>query len=105
MDTQNQNWRQGITPSNGVLVQFGLLYLFGVAVERFTPREALILGRTIARLRKEQQWSQATLAEKLDLGLRHVQKLEQGIHSPSLGLLIRLRKTFKIEWAELLNKL
>jgi len=76
-----------------------------VAVQRFTPREALVLGKNIAFLRKESGLSQDVLAERLDVSTRYVQKLEKGIHTPSLGLLVRLRKVLKTQWVHLLEGL
>jgi transcriptional regulator with XRE-family HTH domain len=76
-----------------------------VAVERFNPREAVILGKNIAQMRRERDLSQDELAEKIDVGPRYVQKLERGLHTPSLGLLIRLRKVLRAEWADLLKGL
>ena len=77
----------------------------GVAVPRFIPREALLLGKNIAVIRKASGLSQDILAEKLDVSTRYVQKLESGIHSPSIGLLVRLRKVLKTDWTKLLEGL
>jgi transcriptional regulator with XRE-family HTH domain len=76
-----------------------------VAVIRFSSREARLLGSTVAKLRVAGGLSQDKLAEKLNVSTRYVQKLEAGVHSPSLGLLTKLRKVLKIEWNLLMKDL
>lgn len=42
-----------------------------------------LLGANLKRLREAQDWSQAKLAEKADLSLKMIQKIEYGQTSPS----------------------
>ena len=60
------------------------------------------LGKNIAGLRLKAGLTQDQLAEKLDVTTRYLQKLEGGIHTPSLALLLNLRKMLKADWTELL---
>ncbi|MCK7614899.1 helix-turn-helix transcriptional regulator [Roseibium sediminicola] len=48
----------------------------------------------LKRLRAEQGWSQADLAEKLDVSRQTVIALERGRYDPSLKLAFRLSKVF-----------
>lgn len=48
----------------------------------------------LKRLRAEQGWSQADLAEKLDVSRQTVIALERGRYDPSLKLAFRLSRVF-----------
>jgi len=55
----------------------------------------MTLGDRIKRLRQERNWSQAQLAQRLNLHQKQVSGYERNVHVPSVDVLIRL--------AELLN--
>jgi len=59
---------------------------------------AVKLGKNIAQLRQEIGLTQDSLAERLDVTTRYLQKLERGVHAPSLALLVQLRKSLKTDW-------
>ncbi|MDR1305001.1 MAG: helix-turn-helix domain-containing protein [Verrucomicrobiales bacterium] len=66
---------------------------------------AKTFGNNIRRLRVARKLTQEKLAEACDLCLRYIQKLEGGVKTPSLETLLRLRKTLKCGWPELMAKL
>jgi transcriptional regulator with XRE-family HTH domain len=76
-----------------------------VAVPRFSKIAAAQLGKNIARLRQEAGFTQDLLSERLDVTTRYLQKLERGLHTPSLALLVQIRKTLKADWSILLTGL
>ena len=68
------------------------------------PKKALLhFGRNVAKLRREHGWTQAILAEKLDLNVRHLQKIEAGQVSPSFGSIHRMRSAFQVSWNVLMG--
>ena len=62
------------------------------------------LGRNVARLRSDLDFSQERLAEKADIHPRYLQKLEAGTAHPSLMVLCRLKRSLKCEWNDLLRE-
>ena len=48
----------------------------------------------IKELRAARQWSQATLAEKLDVSRQTVNAIEAGRYNPSLPLAFKLERVF-----------
>ena len=62
------------------------------------------LADKIMTLRRQQGWSQETLAEKLDVTRQSVSKWEQGISDPSTSNLFALAKLFGVSVEELLKE-
>jgi transcriptional regulator with XRE-family HTH domain len=54
------------------------------------------INEKIKKLRKERQWSQADLADKLNVHLTHISRLETGKYPPSLELLKKLAQIFEV---------
>jgi transcriptional regulator with XRE-family HTH domain len=54
------------------------------------------LGDKIKKLRKERKWSQAELAEKLNIHVTHVSRIETERFTPSLDLLKKLAGVFEV---------
>jgi putative transcriptional regulator len=50
----------------------------------------------IAELRAERRWTQADLAERLDVSRQTVNALERGKYDPSLPLAFRLARLFDL---------
>lgn len=62
------------------------------AQARQRERLQLRVGFRVAELRRELGWTQARLAEKLGMNMRHVQAIELGHQNLTLGSLARLAK-------------
>lgn len=60
------------------------------------------LGKKIQKLRKDQGYSQERLSEIIKISRTHMGHIEQGRKSPSLKLLEKLAKTFKIKVKDLI---
>jgi transcriptional regulator with XRE-family HTH domain len=54
------------------------------------------LGEKIKKLRKERKWSQVELAEKLNIHVTHVSRIETERFTPSLDLLKKLSGVFEV---------
>lgn len=54
------------------------------------------VGDRIRRLRKEQGMTQAQLAAKLNIGDRHLRKIEAGEKGPSIDILIEIATLFGV---------
>jgi len=63
----------------------------------------MAIHEKIKELRKEKGWTQAELAEKLDMHPVNMTKLEQGKNMPSADTLIRLSDIFNISIDYLLS--
>jgi transcriptional regulator with XRE-family HTH domain len=72
-----------------------------VTATRFSSTASIRLGKNIARLRRAMGISQDTLAERLNITTRHMQKLEAGEHAPSLPLLLTLHKKLEATWEDI----
>ena len=72
--------------------------------QRFSPAEALRLGKDIAQQRRNARLTQERLAEILKITTRHMQKIEAGGRVPSLHLLADLRRVLKISWEDLFKE-
>jgi transcriptional regulator with XRE-family HTH domain len=59
------------------------------------------LGKNLARLRNSIGLSQAKMAERLGISLRHFQRVESGESAPSIPLLVDLHKFFKTTWEDI----
>jgi len=62
-------------------------------IEIFQPMD---IARKIRELRKEKDWSQAQLGEKIGVTQRHVSSWENGANVPSADALIRLSEALKV---------
>ena len=61
------------------------------------------IGKRIAELRKERQWTQQELAEKIYVTDKAVSKWEQGLGCPELSTMIELSKIFGVSTDYLLK--
>lgn len=61
------------------------------------------LAKTMTRLRGERGWSQEELAEEAELHRTYISGLERGIRNPTLLILERLAKAFKVPLSALLE--
>jgi len=59
------------------------------------------IGRNVARLRLNARLTQEQLAEKVDIGLRHLQRIEAGEKSPSMKTFVRIKKVLNVDWSDL----
>jgi len=62
-----------------------------------------LLGKRIKELRKQKEYTQDYLAEKLKIEPRQLSKLETGKHYPSFETIVYLLKTFNITFEELMS--
>lgn len=63
----------------------------------------ILLGKRIKELRKQRDYTQDFLAEKLNIEPRQLSKLETGKHYPSFETIIAILKTFDITFEELIS--
>ena len=68
-------------------------------LQEFTER----FGQRVAELRRRRGWTQAKLAEKLDVGDAYVAKLEVGMRRPSFELLYNICLVLDTPARELFN--
>ena len=61
----------------------------------------MTLGRTIARLRERKGWTQAKLAQKVELAVAHLNRLEKDRMKPRPSTLERLAEALDVSVAEL----
>jgi putative transcriptional regulator len=71
----------------------------GCLVER--PQEGVPVKNKLRVLRAEQTWSQAELAERLDVSRQTVNALENGKYDPSLPLAFKISNLFKLSIEEI----
>lgn len=64
-------------------------------------REAKVLGLRLRRLREEHEWTLEQTAERCDLDLKHLQKIESGHLNVTLVTLVRLAIGFRLPIAAL----
>jgi len=62
-----------------------------------------LLGKRIKELRKQKEYTQDYLAEKLKIEPRQLSKLETGKHYPSFETIVSLLETFDITFEELIS--
>ena len=65
---------------------------------------SLSLGKSLAVKRKQLGWTQANVAEKLDLDTETISRFERGVSVPSLITLQKLAITLKTTISELLEE-
>ena len=56
----------------------------------------------VKRLRKEKGFTQEALARKTALTREYIARLEQGLHDPSLSVLVKLAKVLKVKVEKLI---
>lgn len=59
------------------------------------------MNNIIRKLRQEKDWSQAELAEHLDVSRQTVNAIETGKYDPSLPLAFKISKVFKLKIEEI----
>lgn len=69
------------------------------AFAEFTER----FGQRVAAIRERRRWTQAKLAEELDVGDSYLGKLEVGIRRPSFRLIFELAERLRVPPRELFN--
>lgn len=60
----------------------------------------MVIQNRIKVLRAERDWTQETLATKLDITRQSVASIEKGKHSLSLELAFRIARTFNVDLIE-----
>src|SRR5215831_10544610 len=60
-------------------------------------------GENLAGLRKGQNWTQETVAEKIGTTTRFIQYLEAGRRIPNVKMVGRLKRVFECTWEQLLE--
>ena len=66
-------------------------------------RDFAIIGENIRRLRKENNYTQESFAEKLRISVKHVSCIENAEANISLPLLLRIKHFFSVDANELLE--
>lgn len=64
-------------------------------------RERIVLGKTIERLRKERKMTQEDLADKADINVSYLAKIENGYINTTVRYMIKLSRGLKISVKEL----
>jgi transcriptional regulator with XRE-family HTH domain len=67
-------------------------------------RLAQRMGASIRRLRQARDWSQAELAEKVDVSVDYVGLLERGLRLPAVGVLVQISEIFRVSTDEVLGR-
>lgn len=62
------------------------------------------LGRKVQKLRKEQNLTQEELAHQLGISRVYMGYIEQGRESPSLKLLMKISRKFKVKVEDLFHR-
>jgi transcriptional regulator with XRE-family HTH domain len=62
-------------------------------------------GQNVHKLRNAAEMTQEQLAERADIDRSFVQKIEAGASSPTVEVLVRLRRALKCQWSDLLHGL
>ena len=66
-------------------------------------RDFAIIGENIRRLRKENNYTQESFAEKLRISVKHVSRIENAEAYISLSLLLKIKHFFSVDTNELLE--
>lgn len=64
----------------------------------------MTLGEKIKQLRKEKDWSQTQLAQKLGVHPKHISKYENDVHNPPVETLAKIADIFGVSVDYLLNE-
>jgi len=67
--------------------------------------DSQVFGRNVNRLRTTSDLTQEALAEKADLSRRYLQEIESGAKSPTVPILVKLRRALNCPWEELFKGL
>lgn len=59
-------------------------------------RLAKRFGKALRSLRQARRWSQAELAERIDVSVDYVSLLERGLRLPAVGLLVASARVFAV---------
>jgi transcriptional regulator with XRE-family HTH domain len=59
------------------------------------------VGRRIAELRRGQEWTQENLAERLQMPLKNLQRIERGLQNLTIKTLVRFATVLGVRTAEL----
>jgi transcriptional regulator with XRE-family HTH domain len=62
-------------------------------------------GQNVYNLRNAAGMTQEQLAERADIDRSFVQKIEAGSSTPTVEVLVRLRRALKCQWGDLLHGL
>lgn len=62
-----------------------------------------LFGVRIKSLRENKRWTQADLAEKMDISTNYLSSIERGKENPTLDMLLRFSDAFKVEMWELFD--
>jgi transcriptional regulator with XRE-family HTH domain len=62
------------------------------------------IGRRVAELRRERKWVQAELAERMDVTLRHIQRIEAGEKNLTVRSLVLLAHVLRTHPTEFLSQ-
>ena len=64
----------------------------------------ILLGRNVYRIRQRRRnLTQEKLAELAEIDRRYIQRIEAGTANPSIDVVVRLRRSLKCTWKELLR--
>ncbi|MDR1146299.1 MAG: helix-turn-helix domain-containing protein [Verrucomicrobiales bacterium] len=63
------------------------------------------IGQNLNRLRLRAQLTQEQLCELAEVDRSYLQRLEKGSSSPTLEVMVRIKKALNCNWAELLRKI
>lgn len=64
----------------------------------------MTLGEKIRRLRKEKDWSQTQLGQKLGVHPKHISRYENDVHNPPVEALMKIAELFGVSVDYLLNE-
>ncbi|MDC3962527.1 helix-turn-helix transcriptional regulator [Polyangium jinanense] len=59
------------------------------------------VGRRIAELRRARNWTQEEAAERLEMPLKNLQRVERGMQNLTIRTLVRIASTYGVRTAEL----
>lgn len=72
-------------------------------MDRLETDLAKRLGKKVREHRTALGWSQATLAERVDVTMEYVSLMERGERLPALGMLVRLARVLRVPPGQLLG--
>ncbi len=75
-----------------------------VKIPKGRAYEAVLIGQQIRHIRRMKDMSQATLAQKSNVTIGWIGRVERGIHLPNLKLLFKIAKALQVPTQELLPK-